>query len=798
MNNNITTNTKLSQKKLLTSVIAGVIFQSQGAFSAGTLEEVIVTSTKTMENVQDVPQAITAFTSEDLDNQNILGIDDYAKLIPSLAFAKREPGGTTIVFRGVSASGIQYYTNPSSSVYLDEQSISSAGANPNPRIIDIERLEALSGPQGTLFGDASQSGALRIITNKPKSGKFEAWIEGNIESVTDGDEGTDVSFMVNVPIIEDKLALRLVGFTAEEAGYIDNVLSKSPGGTYDNADYVEDDINSGTQSGLRAALRWEVNDKWMIDTAAIFQKTESDGFGDTNPNQGLDNYEQVRFNDESYQDEWYQLSVTAEGDLGFGVATLSASYFNREVDYTADATDYHFSFQEINNGYEALGYDLAIYDFGGDPHGRTSTQEEDERWNLEGRLVLEDQNDSRWSAVVGAFYNKAKINNNYGTFVDGFSESPAGYYLNSFESLNDIPTGSWGNAVDSDNWYYSLRNRTIKNKAIFGEFKYNITEYLSVLVGGRWYENDTESSQQQGAFQIGSKPNINTDLLYNDVEGEGSDSGFIPKINITYNIDSDKLVYATYSEGFRGGGSNANRPSSILPEEFGSDTLINHEIGVKTTWLDNSLRFNLLIYQMVWEDIQVQVNDPTVFQLATVNFPEAEINGYEVDLTWAPINGLEIGANFTEISAEVSENLTLTGVNPADSSIVNIASAVDGTKLPITPNKKVNVSVQYDLKYTLWDAAPFVRLDYSHTGESVNALPGLEATVGDGTVSTHNPYDTFDFQAGLNHEGWSASIYVKNLTNKYGEVFNSNRWVEQRLSVLKPRTVGISIKKYFD
>ena len=201
---------------------------------------------------------------------------------------------------------------------------------------------------------------------------------------------------------------------------------------------------------------------------------------------------------------------------------------------------------------------------------------------------------------------------------------------------------------------------------------------------------------------------------------------------------------------------------------------------------------------MVWEDIQVQVNDPTVFQLATVNFPEAEINGYEVDLTWAPINGLEIGANFTEISAEVSENLTLTGVNPADSSIVNIASAVDGTKLPITPNKKVNVSVQYDLKYTLWDAAPFVRLDYSHTGESVNALPGLEATVGDGTVSTHNPYDTFDFQAGLNHEGWSASIYVKNLTNKYGEVFNSNRWVEQRLSVLKPRTVGISIKKYFD
>src|SRR5688572_21630998 len=219
----------------LSTAISAVLTLSASAASAQEqapevtgLGEVIVTATKRAVRLQDVSESIAAFDSATLAMRGVQQIDDIVKYIPGMSIAQREPGGTTIVFRGVASSGIQFGAVSSSALYLDEQPITQSGRNPDPRFIDIERVEALRGPQGTLYGASSQSGTLRVITAKPDPTGFDAWTEAQVSSVSEGDTGYDISAMLNLPLA-DRLALRLVGFAAEDAGYIDRVLSDSPG-----------------------------------------------------------------------------------------------------------------------------------------------------------------------------------------------------------------------------------------------------------------------------------------------------------------------------------------------------------------------------------------------------------------------------------------------------------------------------------------------------------------------------------------------------------------------------------------
>ena len=304
------------------------------------LGEVIVTATKRAESMQDVSQSIKAFDTNDIAMRGLDNIDDVAKYIPGLSLAQREPGGTTIVFRGVAVSGIQFGAVSSSALYLDEQPITQSGRSPDPRFIDIERIEALRGPQGTLYGASSQSGTLRVITNKPDPSGFSAWTEAELNSVDGGSEGYDLSAMVNVPL-GDRVSLRLVGFTAEDAGYIDNVLGESQGETLDNASVVEKDVNSIRTNGGRAALRFDISENVDLTLGAIYQDISADGHSDVN--EGVGDLRQVRFEEESLDDEWYQLALTFNASLPFGDLVVAGSYFDRKFAYEADATDYEFS-----------------------------------------------------------------------------------------------------------------------------------------------------------------------------------------------------------------------------------------------------------------------------------------------------------------------------------------------------------------------------------------------------------------------------------------------------------------------
>jgi hypothetical protein len=354
--------------------------QTESARSEGVLQEVIVTATRRSERLQDVPESITAFDSQDIAIRGLQQMDDYARLVPGLAISQREPGGTTIVFRGVTTSGLNFGSVASSALYLDEQPITSSGRNPDPRLIDIERVEALRGPQGSLYGASSQSGTLRVITNKANAQEFDAWAEAQLSSTSDGGVSHDVSAMVNVPLVQDKLAVRLVGFSSEDAGFIDRVLSDSPGGTYTNASVVDEDVNTVKTTGGRASLHWNPADNVNATLGVVFQDVKADGHGDIT--RGAGDLKQVRFEEEGLDDKWYQMALTLNAGLSFGDLVVSASYFDRDFRYEADATDYEFSFNQ-----NAIAYDSPVYDFGGDPRGFATNHEETRITTFEARLA---------------------------------------------------------------------------------------------------------------------------------------------------------------------------------------------------------------------------------------------------------------------------------------------------------------------------------------------------------------------------------------------------------------------------
>jgi outer membrane receptor protein involved in Fe transport len=676
-----------------------------------------------------------------------------------MAVVRREPAGTSVVFRGVASSGIQFGTNPSSSVYIDEQPVTSAGRNPNPRLVDIQRVEALSGPQGTLFGDSSQSGTLRVITNQASTEGFEAWIDGGLHTIDDGDDGYDFSGMVNIPV-SDSVAVRLVGFTNQEAGYVDNAPALSQGGTFDNSAYVDEDVNESEMDGGRINVRWDINNDWTLDLMGIWQDQNIDGFGDTTPD--ADDLEQFRYRDESLDDEWYQIGLTLEGKLGWADGTLAVSYFDRDFRYNADATDYLFEFNKLSSYYPYY----AAYEFGGDPSGFADNDQSEERWSVEARLTTPADSDSRWGGLIGFFYSKIESDGLFLSFVDGLSETPGGYYL---AYLQYYYTGYFPDGP-TDNWFWGLYDSEIENIAVFGEVTYDVTDNISITAGARWYEVDRDILLQQGGLMQGNTPDLDTDLVINDSQADESNDGWVPKLNVTWNVTDDALVYATYSEGFRSGGANTVRRTSVIPDSYDEDILENFEVGAKTTWLDGTLRWNITGYTMTWDDIQIQANDPqpTVFSLGIINFPEAEINGIETD--------------FAVVFEETGFPIT----------------ATDGTDLPLAPERKAAVGVEYSFNAKLFEADPYIRVDFSHIGESVNALEGLESIVFAPAPRVQEDYNTWDARVGLDGPSWSATLYVQNIDDERGEVFYSNRWGRERLSVSRPRTIGFSVRKYFN
>ncbi|HEX2138240.1 MAG TPA: TonB-dependent receptor [Woeseiaceae bacterium] len=772
------------------------------------LDEIVVTATKREASLQDVPLAVTAFSGEDIVRQGFERLDDYVGKIPGLAFSRREPGGTTVLMRGCTVSGLSFGGTSTTSIYLDEQPITAAGRNPDVRLVDIERVEALSGPQGTLFGDASQCGSLRIITNKPDTTAFSSWVEAGVNQVADGDTGYDVSGMVNLPLVEDRVALRLVGFLDEEAGYVDNILAESPGGTFDNAEFVEEDVNSATNTGGRIALRTLVNDNWTVDATAIYQKREQDGFGDVDLAQNfyegrsIGDLEQVRFNRDRWSDEWYQLGLSAEGSLGFADFVITGAYFDRETIYEADATSYQFGFNLLNAAFQAYYayYDITVYDFGGDPQGAFAfNNENSDHWSIEARLSTPADSTSRWSGIVGLFHNREEGHTLFFSGNADFDTSPAFTYLNYLASYYD-PTFPVPAPASGGNWFTGVYDGSFEQTAVFGEVGFEVTDNFNITVGGRFFDIQLDRTLKQGAlFPVGTEPDCDVDFCFADAVGTADETGFVPKLTLDFHLNDDTMFYGTYSEGFRRGGANAARATSIFGpgqplHSFDSDTMQNYELGLKGTWADGSFRLNAVLYHMIWEGIQLQAEDPdpTIFTNGIVNFPEAELDGAEAQFSWLPATGWNVSGTLGWNRAEISEDAVIFGDTEEPTTVSG------GTPLPIMPDWKGSLSVEYRFAQELLGGEPYVRVDHTYNGEATSSLEGIQSIVFVNPVRTLDPYNITDLRAGIDADGWSGAVFVTNVFDERAEQFFNDRWAQTRLSVNRPLTFGVTYRKYFE
>jgi outer membrane receptor protein involved in Fe transport len=354
------THTKFALTPIAGAVATALCPAQQAAAQETGLEEIIVTATKRESSIQDIPASIQAITSEALAAMGARDIDDYARFVPAVNVVNYGAGDTTVIFRGAITSA-GYIAQSTSSVYLNEQSLTQTGAQPMIRMVDVNRVEALAGPQGTLYGSDAQAGTMRIITNKPVLNEFEAIFDGEFRAGALSDESYRGSLVFNVPMVDDTLAARVVLYNDHDGGFIDNVFGHTPDslaisnpnrpwfgtnkdvlpagwGTLDNSASVEERWNDADVKGARLSLLWQLNDEWSIDVTALTQ--EIDGGAGNHYDPFVGDLKTVRFHDEWREDDYEMISLVVNGDLGFADLVASVSYYEREAVYLSDITVY--------------------------------------------------------------------------------------------------------------------------------------------------------------------------------------------------------------------------------------------------------------------------------------------------------------------------------------------------------------------------------------------------------------------------------------------------------------------------
>ncbi|MBQ60607.1 MAG: hypothetical protein CMQ19_00885 [Gammaproteobacteria bacterium] len=827
------------------------------AASEVALEEIVVTARKRSESVQDVPVSIQAISEESLKDMNAKGLMDYSRFVPSVSVVGYGNGSSTIVFRGATITGGGYVAQSTSSMYLDEISVTATGDQPSVRMVDIERVEALSGPQGTIYGSDAQAGTMRVITNKPVMNEFEAVIDGSMRNGSEGEGSYDGSVVLNLPIVEDKLAIRLVGFSAKDGGYIDNVLGNTPDGnvlaeagglilpsgfgTLDNAEYVDNDTNDSKITGWRASVRWEINDNWSATLTALSQNTENGAWDSYDPYLG--DLEIVTFYDDWRDDEYDLYSLTIEADLGFAQLVSATSYFERDIKSVTDLTVYHHYWSgrycfanEVYNGayYAAYGYFMlsptesliaGAYCLAptvdGDYLAAYDSKAQYDRFTQE--IRLSSQGDT-FDWLVGLFYEES--NNDWQDSPFGFPTS------NTFEEsialqwfrapppwaqgAPDFFIPYTGTDADADGPWNSRSHTEWEQKAIFGEVVWHVSTKLDLTLGGRYFDRSNVNEY----FVM--RPNNSPMGEYLDADGNtvipkhsGEETEFVPKIAASYHITDDTMVYGLWTQGFRPGGTNRQRGQPFLPAHYDADKLTNFELGVKSTFLDGRARANISAFHMDWEDFQLEIVDPSTrdcdepgtsipavcgqpWQNVVANAGDAHITGVSLEFDLAVSENFTVGMNAQWLEPQTDTDLDLDGDG--------ILDVVKDTKLPITPDWKSSAWATYRWPVNSLSAEGYARLQWSYQSDSKNTLypSGYDPA---NPLIMNDAYKVGDLSIGVQAATWEASIFVNNLSderqhyNHWGTMFGGASYAGRPTALRstgRPREIGIRVIKHFN
>ncbi|HEU4430252.1 MAG TPA: TonB-dependent receptor, partial [Myxococcota bacterium] len=612
------------------------------AATTNDIEVIIVTSRKREENVQDVPFAVSAKTAADLREAGSENLEDISRIVPSLSVQNLGPGQSQVAMRGISAGQIvrdQPGVKEQVGIYLDESVVSLSLFTPDLDLFDLDRVEVLRGPQGTLFGSGSVSGTVRYITNQPNLEEIEAALEGGINFVENGGRGGDLKGVISMPLIENKLGFRIAGYWTAYPGFIDAV---TPSGK-------DHDVNEGDRWGFRASLLFQPNDVLSITPRLVYQQVEVDGFNrqdrfnilanefNTDPGTltvNLGKREQFLQLEEKFSDKFLlaDLNITIQANEWLTITSIT-SFTDRDLLQVRDATQLTGSitgqagvFDEPGNPHP--GFPASIYTLDGPLDDETDVKTITQELRVAGvhELGLTGLQSIDW--VGGYFYSN--IDRDYGQtlFVDGFEAA-----ANAFQSTNGFSAITTAGALaPTDVLFFSRIPYDYKQEALFGEVTISPIEWLHITGGVRWYTfQEDRTLNFDGIF---ASPTIG-------VEGETSSDGFNGRgiISITP-TDNIELSYQV-AEGFRLGGINdpLNVPlcSAADLDTFGGfdtfddERVLNHEVGLKTQWLDGRITANIAGFYTKIYDLQATLEAGTCSSRISFNVPKARAQGVELE-----------------------------------------------------------------------------------------------------------------------------------------------------------------------
>ena len=777
-----------------TAIVSHAHAADAAAGAIATVDEVVVTGSKREGTIQSVPMSIQAIDDRELVRQNVTQFGDYAKLMPSVTFQTTGPNTATVYMRGV-ASGLEGNHSgplPAVGTYLDEQPITTIGGTLDVHVYDIARIEVLSGPQGTLYGASSEAGTLRIITKQPVH-QFEAAysLEGNY--VENGHGGYVAEGFVNLPV-NDRVAVRLVGWDEHDSGYIDNVLGSrtfaTSGRTFTNAGKTRNASNYADTVGFRGAVKIDLNDSWTVTPTIVAQDQRNKGVFGFEPDVG--DLKVQRFQPDTAHDRWYQAALTVQGKIANFDLTYSGGYFHRKVDSLSDYTDYsiHYdnAFGSGNYWVDNAGNPLALplqSIIGRDRFGKDSHE-----------IRIASPGTDRFRYILGAFYERQThwIVQDY--VIPGFALSHPG----------------WPNTI-----WLTDQMRTDRDDAVFGEATYDLTPQLSITGGIRWYEFDNRlrgffgfSAAYNALTGFGSGMGVNSrnciagasfkDAPCVNLDKSVTGSGETHKINVEYKINDEVMTYFTYSTGYRPGGVNRN---GNLPP-YQADKLSNYEVGWKSRWFDRRLTLNGAVFYQNWDKFQFSflgLNSLTVIN----NGPSADIYGVEVSASAQPTREFSLTGGFAYTDAESKK---FCGANATGAFIPSCTDAaaviLGGAQLPYTPKLKADLTARYEFDWMDWKAQAQVTGAYQ-----TSAQAGLRKA--DIPLLGQMPsFGTLDVSLGGEKGSWSVKLFAKNLTDERGQL---NRFTPCTLSVCgavqagvpralyvvptQPRLIGIRIGQKF-
>jgi len=759
--------------------------------------DIIVTAQKRSETLQSVPISIQALGTATLAQHQVASFDDYAKLLPSVSYQSFGPGQSQIFFRGVS-SGHDTSKNgslPGSGLYLDEIPVSTIAGSLDVHVYDLARVEALSGPQGTLFGASSLAGTLRLITNQPDTKKFSAGfdIQGNTFGRGRNSSGGGLEGYVNIPL-SDRAALRIVGFYDHTGGYISNVpgTRKYTLGDADptndivvnNSKYVKTNFNDTDTYGGRAALKIDLNESWTVTPAIIYQHEKANGNFLYDPKVG--DLAVTDYSPDYNTDDWFQAALTIHGKLSNWDVVYAGGYFERKVDNQTDYSNYTV-YYDSQPGYTKFPTSSGSFL---DPTQLYISSDKYTKQTHE--LRVSSPSTDRLRLVAGAYYQRQTDADRSDYLVPGLASIP---------SSPAIPKAG-------DDIYLVKVYRVDRDYAMFGEASFDVTPKLTVTAGLRGFISRNSLYGFSGSLSKTKKANclLTTDPgLYcaNVHSPDGTNtphfvdqSGETHKLNLTYKFDRDHLLYATYSTGYRPGGVNRTQGAPT----YQADTLINYELGFKTSWFDRRLRVNGAVFIENWKGLQYTLTSVGDNGGTNVyNAGNARVHGVEGDFSLRIIDGLTLSGAGTYIDAKLTTNFCTINATAAvrfEDCTLGIAAPA-GTPLPIQPKLKGNLTARYET--TVGHTKAFIQGSVNHQSSSRSYLT-TNTAIGLGQVPEHT---AADFSVGGEFGGWTVEAFVQNAFDTHAALsFNSACDPElcsayARNYPVRPRLFGFKIGSKF-